>query len=317
MIRIRHLYIIILCAVVAGCATIISGSTQDVTVIMPEGTRVTDAFGSDPLRVYYYNNAAMLKLQRKKDYTLRFVYKGQERVAFLSSSFEPAWILADLFTYYVSYIVDGITGDWNSFDNPLIINFPSDTSKFAINSQLRPEMYGEPVPKMGLTLSAKFGFAFPMSDFGFTYGFGLGYDAITNFTFLIAYEGGNGIEILPHYTKFYTNTSYSHINLECRYKMQGSFYITGGGGISNITSDSLEMKRYAFNDSTGSFYQNDLRTAPINKWIPTLFAGIGIAGTTSYLELRHTFGLSSIPLSNGEIGKFGTTSLTFGINLHF
>ena len=119
---------------IIGCATIINGSTQDVTVIMPEGTRVADSFGSDPLMVYYSKNTAMLKLQRKRDYTLRFIYKRQEKDVIVTSTFEPAWILADLFTDLIGYIVDGITGDWNSFHDPLFISFPADTIKPSNNS---------------------------------------------------------------------------------------------------------------------------------------------------------------------------------------
>jgi len=279
----------------------------------------TDAFGNDPLSVHYHKSHTILSLQRKRDYSLRFKYTGQETDAFLSSSLEPAWVFADLFTDLIGYVVDGITGDWNSFDDPIFIRFPAATSIHADFTEPRIEL-GEDnwVPKTGIIVNAKLGFVFPMSEFlGLSYGFGLGYDAIPRFTFLLTYEGGSGVNILPQYSSYTTNGSYSHYNLECRFKMQGNFYITGGGGWSNITTDSLELYRYGYNDTTGIYYSNTLRTPPATKWMPTLFAGIGIAGQTSYIELRHTFGLSNIFLSNGEIGKFQTTSLTFGVNLHF
>lgn len=314
----RYCYYLFLIAAISvalyGCATIINGSTQDVQVIMPQGTQVTDAFGDEesPMIVHYHNGYTTLRLKRKKDYTLRFRYKGMEALTVLSSSLEPAWFIIDFLTFY-GLIVDGITGAWDSFDDPITIRFPVDSSEKS--NFIQPMAEVAPSPDNGIVLSGKLGLVFP--TVGISYGLGLGYEATPKFTFLLLYEGGSGTNILPNYSSYYAPTSYTHFNVECRYKMQSNFYITGGGGLSNITSDSLQLDRYSFNDTTGRLFQNPIHTAPANKWMPTLFAGIGITGSTTFVELRHTFGLLNIPLANGEVGKFETTSLTFGVNLHF
>jgi hypothetical protein len=285
---------------------------------MPQGTKISDDLENDFMISHYHNGYAILRLERKKDYTLRFLYKGQEAKASLSGSLEPGWLVADLITYYIGYIVDAITGDWNSFDEPLKVRFPADTTQPGRPAVPIVELNeSASAPLVGIVVSVKGGLAFPIADgLGFSYGFGLGYEAFPRLTFLLAYDGGTGIDILSRYSNYYTSSSYSQFNLEGRFK-QGNFYITGGGGWSNITSDSLTIDRSSFNVQTGTLFDNPLRTAPVNKSIPTLFVGIGITGSMTFFEIRHTFGLSNIPLSNGEIGKFETTTLTFGLNFHF
>ncbi len=319
---IRYFLIVIFCASLYGCATIINGSTQDVTVIIPQGTQVSDVFENDgDLPITRHGNGDnTLRLKRKRDYTLRFRYKNQEVIAAIYSSLEPGWIAADLFTDLIGYVVDGITGAWNSFEDPIAIRFPTDTTQ---RSNIAPPIVevGEETQsgKYGIVVSGKLGLVFPMINAeGFNGALGVGYDVNPKLTFLLAYDGGTGIDILSQYSLYnYFGATFTHYNLECRYKVQGNFYVTGGGGLSNITSDSLEINRYSFNDTTGQLFQNPIRTAPVSKLIPTLFVGVGLAGQTFYCELRHVLGLSKIPLANGESGTFQTTSLTFGINLHF
>ncbi len=314
--------VLLFCIALCGCATIINGSTQDATVIIPQGTQVSDVFGNEGnLQITrHYNGDYTLRLKRKRDYTLRFRYKNQEVIAAIYSSLEPGWIAADLFTDLIGYVVDGITGAWNSFEDPITIRFRTDTSQTAKFTLPTVEVIDETTsPKYGIVISGKLGLVFPMMSInGFNYALGIGYDVNPKLTFLLAYDGGYGVNILPKPSIYNSyGSQFSHYNLECRYKVQGGLYITGGGGLSNITSDSLEIDRYSFNDSTGRLFENPIRTAPVSKLIPTLFVGVGIAGSTFYGEFRHTFGLSNILLPNGENGTFQTTSIVFGVNLHF
>jgi hypothetical protein len=312
------LSVLLFCAALYGCATIINGSTQDVSVIMPPGTEISSEFGNDITIIHKRDDNLLLRLKRKKDYALLFTNKGREAKIKITSSLDPGWIVADLFTDFIGYIVDGITGAWNSFDNFIIVRFPSDsivTKEFFPIAEVAQE--DPTVENIGLVLNPKIGIVFPMKSTGFTYGIGLGYRAFPKFTFLLDYEAGSGVDILSQYTPYYSAASYTHYNMECRYKMQGNFYIIAGGGLSNITTDSLDLQRYSYDDSTGNIFRNDIRTAPANKWMPTLFAGIGLSGTTTYFEIRQTVGLSKIPLSSGDLGTFGTTSLYFGLNLKF
>ncbi len=320
MLRIPYFILVLIsCAVLYGCATIMHGSTQDVNIIMPKGTQVFDAFGNNPMLVYSQGGNIALQLKRNKDYSLRFVYKGQEVTTYLTSSLEPGWLLADLFTYFIGYLVDGLTGAWNAFDDPIAIRFPSDTTLAATYVQPTVEVIDEySSAKTGVVVSGNLGLVFPMEEFLATsYGIAVGYEAFPKFTFLLAYQGGTGVTILSQYSNYFGYGSYDHLNLECRFKAQGNLYLTAGGGISNITSDSLELDRSTYSDSLGRVIDSPIRSAPANKWMPTLFAGIGILGSVGFVELRHTFGLSAIPLSNGETGHFETTSLTFGVNLRF
>jgi len=320
---IRFTYSILLslfCIAIYGCATIINGSTQDVHVIMPEGTKITNRSGFDgePIVIQNSNGYAILRLKRKNDYPLLFQYKNQQASIFLTSTFEPGWIVADFFTDFIGYIVDGITGDWNSFQYPITINFPTDTSTHENYSKSIVELNNNDsqIPKIGIILNPKFGLIFS-GDVGFLYGLGVGYEFTPRLSLTLAYEGGLNTQILPRYSNYYGTEYYSQINLECRFKASGNLYMTAGGGMSNITSDSLTLDRYSYSEITHRNYEDPISTAPLNKWIPSLFIGIVVSGQSSYIELRHTFGLSKLPLSSGEVGNFETTSLNFGLNLKF
>jgi hypothetical protein len=303
-----------------SCAAIMQGTTQDVRVIMPPGTQVTDVFGNDgdPMLIDHQNGYTSLRLKRKKDYTLKFAYKGQEAITVLSSSLEPGWVIADFTTFY-GLIVDGLTGAWNSFDDPIRVRFPADTTLAMQTTLPLVEVNeGSLTPTLGIVVTGNAGLVFPMAEsMGLSYGLGVGYQAFPRFTFFLEYEGGTSVDIFSQYSSYYSRTSFSHVNLECRIKALSNFYLTAGGGLSNISSDSLGTDRYVYNDTTGITSKGTFLTTPINKWMPTIFAGIGISGSTTYFELRHTFGLSHIFLPNGEIGKFETTTLTFGLNLPF
>src|ERR1700730_18090452 len=105
--RFRYFLLALLsCAALYGCATIIHGTTQDVSIVMPKGTEVSEAFGNEPILSYSPGGNVFLRLKRNKDYSLRFLYKGQEARTVLSSSLEPGWLFADLFTDFIGFIVD-------------------------------------------------------------------------------------------------------------------------------------------------------------------------------------------------------------------
>jgi hypothetical protein len=296
---------------VFGCATIINGPTQDVRVFMPPGTRVTDAFQNEPIVVVNSQHRTILRLMRTRDYDLRFLYKDQEANMLLTSSFDAGWLVPDL---WGGFFIDAITGCWNSFDNVYIVRFPNDTSHPTVSE---PMIEAYDPDAANFFLSGRAGIV-ANGNFGVFAGVGAGYDVNTHISLLFMYQQGGGLSILPSSSSYYTDGYYAQYNLECRYAIPQNFYLTCGGGISHITSTDIQQDRFTFNDTTGMLAPSStLRMASVDKWMPSVFAGIGLHGRSYFLELRHTFGLSNIAISNGEVGNFGITELTFGLNLHF
>ncbi len=294
-----------------GCASIIQGTNQDVPIDIPRGTRVTSASGIEiPVFSKYSlsDSGSFIRLDRDENYYVRFSYNGRQVTTAFEGHFQIGWLILDYMTFY-GLLVDGISGAWHSFDG-VAVRFPADTS-------VRPyvELFEPPRPKkIGVSILAGTGYALPFGDgYGFvpffnTYSFGAGYHLTSRLMVMAELAGGSIVDILPRYTDYRTSASFSTYFAGARLRFQDDIYASAGGGPAHITSGDLE-----YFDET----RPDLTTPPVNQIIGALYAALGVSGTHGYLELRHTFGLSDIPLSNGETGQFEITSINFGLNLHF
>lgn len=316
-----------------GCATIFNGSTQEVSFSMPEGTEIIEENGEEPFIIYSGKGSAILRLKRKKDYLLRFSYKDQEMSRRISSSLEGGWLIADLFAFYgIGYVVDAITGAWFSFDDRIFVRFPKDKvrdSTQSLSLSERPVFEynrGLQRTKLGGIFTAFLGLNYPKGtrrnngyfsvDIPLQYGISVGYEVLPRLSLLLSNDGSSNISVLPHSSAYRSVSDYSTNSIGVRFRMHDNIYLSGGGGWTHITSDSLVFEGYGY-DIDGRRYDLSNFTAPVDVSMPSLYVGIGIAGSLGFFELRHSFGLSKISLSNGEIGKFQTTSIAFGLNVKF
>jgi hypothetical protein len=308
--RLPAAYSLLIIILFYGCATIIHGTSQDVPIEMPKDTKVTSADGQAiPLmyRVMQGDTATYLRLERDGYYLLRFSYQDQQVTTALESTFDAGWLILDYFTLY-GLIVDAITGAWHSFDG-IAVHFPDDSSSPYVEG-LQPKN-----PKnIGVVLVVSTGLALPLGSgeseftvFNF-FTLGLGYELSPKLTLLAEFNKGGPINIMPRYSDYRTDGSFSAYSIGGRLKIENTIYLSGGGGMTHITS--TDLKYY-------DRYKPSLSYPPVDKTIGALYAGIGISGKFGFMELRHSLGLSKIPLSNGEFGTYETTALGFGLNLHF
>lgn len=305
----------------SGCATMINASTQDVPVIMPRGTRVTDISGELIPVVQnhtYGDSITTIRLERKRDYHLQFSYKGTTIGTTLASSLDWGWIIPDYLTL-IGLFVDAITNDWCYFDG-VKVRFPGDSTSSVIVKTPSIEVFELPeAPKIGLIALVNTGFVYPIGNAEFDFVFfncyrlGFGYEFSRQLSIIATYGQGAGIDIMPSQTKYETFGYYSSYDLEARFSVQKHLYLVCGGGWTHITSDTLKTFIKYVADS-GAIYR---KLPPADTKMPTLFLGIGYTGSVGFIEIRHSYGLSKIFLSSGEIGHFTTTSLNFGLNLHF
>lgn len=289
-----------------GCASIIQGTTQDVPVDVPRGTKVTSAYGGEIPLFYKYSlrdSGSYLRLNRDENYYVRFSYNGQHVAAAFEGNLQIGWVILGCFTSY-GIIIDAVSGAWNSFDG-VAVRFPADTSQ-------RPylEVFEPTREKIGVSVLAGTGLALPFDDVTLlnSYAVGIGYHLNSRLMVFGELGGGGDIDVMPRYTDHQTSTSFSTYFAGARFKFQDDIYIAAGGGITDIATGELEY-------INGT--RPDLSTGPVDKTVGALFGALGVSGTYGYFELRHTFGLSAIPLTNGQTGQFEITSINFGLNLHF
>lgn len=100
----------------SSCATIIKGSTDDVS------------FSSDPTGAKVYVNGSLLgttpvqlELKSKNSYTIEFKKDGYEtKTVLLNNSVGGGWIVLDVLFGLVPIIVDAATGDWYELDQDYV-----------------------------------------------------------------------------------------------------------------------------------------------------------------------------------------------------
>lgn len=95
-----------------GCATIFSGSSEDVSLESdPPKAKVLlngSSMGKTPLT---------LKLQKGKSYIIEFIKEGYENKTLnLSYSLGAGWLILDILSGLIGIIVDAATGNCNKFE---------------------------------------------------------------------------------------------------------------------------------------------------------------------------------------------------------
>ena len=96
-----------------GCATIFSGSKEEVSLSSePKGASIFINGmnrGKAPI---------MLSLKKGREYNIEFKMDGYEtKVWHISYSLGAGWVILDIFTLGIGIIVDAITGAWNGLDD--------------------------------------------------------------------------------------------------------------------------------------------------------------------------------------------------------
>ena len=95
-----------------GCATIFSGSTEDISLESdPPKAKVLlngSSMGKTPLK---------LNLQKGKSYIIEFIKEGYENKTLnMSYSLGAGWLILDILSGLIGIIVDAATGNWNEFE---------------------------------------------------------------------------------------------------------------------------------------------------------------------------------------------------------
>jgi len=106
------LFAILLFNNLSGCATIFSGSSEDIDLSSdPTGAKVLvngAKEGKTPIK---------LNFKKGKEYSIEFVKEGYESKTFrLGYSIGAGWIILDILSGIVGIIIDAATGNWNDFD---------------------------------------------------------------------------------------------------------------------------------------------------------------------------------------------------------
>jgi len=95
-----------------GCATIFSGSREDVSFSSEPSTAKVIVDGQDrgttPLKI---------SLKKGKDYHIDIVKDGYQKKTFtVTYSLGAGWLILDILAGVIGVVVDAVTGNWNGFD---------------------------------------------------------------------------------------------------------------------------------------------------------------------------------------------------------
>lgn len=312
----RSVLLFLFGSLLASCASLINGSTQEVPVRIPEGTIVSDWQGIQlPVirQAKYSDSCSYIKLDRSKKYNLKFEYHGQSIERIFSSAVEPGWIPFDAFFYILPLVIDLANQNMNSFDG-IAIHFSNDASDPKRTGQTYIEPYGA-----GQLFDSREGFSFELmagrNDTKFNgefllpfpndVGFGIGYQFTNHLTGLGSYHFTSGLDLTPkNYKKSYT--AISSIQLEGKYDLIWGFSIGLGAGVSTIQID-----RPYYDSADFRIVQPD-----ISKTMPILTPMLGYYGTVSFIELRYFYGLSEIAFQNTDRIPIRMISLNYGLHFH-
>ncbi|HET9136140.1 MAG TPA: hypothetical protein VFO76_05840 [Candidatus Kapabacteria bacterium] len=280
----------------SSCATIFNGGRQAVPINAPEGTKVYEDY-LDPIPII--DNSILIK-RSKSDCYLKLKKNDEEVKVKLESHFQPAWLIVDVFSY--GWIVDLITQDWNAF-NGIRVHFAGDTVNGAEVKAGYIEQYEDRLTNLHIVLVGGGGYGFPFGSYDqflLTPNFGIvgaGYEITPRLTALATYSGAKTIDLLSHRSSYRSAFSYTAYQLESRFFFSGNYYATGGFGFTHINSKD-ENPKVDVDMALGSI-------------------GIGIAAGIAYVELRHTFGFTTLIFPNKELGRLGITAVNMGLNLRF
>ena len=96
----------------SGCATIFSGSREDVKFTSEPSEAKVMVNGSDK-----GNTPVTVSLKKGKDYEIQIVKDGYQMKKFtVTYSLGIGWLILDIFAGLIGVIVDAVTGNWNLFE---------------------------------------------------------------------------------------------------------------------------------------------------------------------------------------------------------
>jgi hypothetical protein len=318
MLRIHYLIIAFL-AILTGCGTIFNGPTADVLVIMPQGTKVFDRDSSREIaQVTHKNDSAVyLRLERKRDYPLRFSYKNANMDINLYHRLQTSFLVPDLLGLELMAppVVDLATGDWNIFDG-VSVHFPADSN----DPYHSPTPYCELIDAQdyiqhyGVILLLSGGFLTSSSpDFNLVndLAIGIGYKFNSSFS-LYMIDGAYTTDIILPPNSAYSNIGslFQSYLLAGRYRFFKNFYLTTGGGLTNYSAFEFDYK------APDSLHSQRIKNG-FSKNIGSVFSGIGYQAQTWFVEFHQTLGLSPVVFPNGELGKYRSISIDYGFNLFY
>lgn len=309
--------LILLNAVLYGCATMINGTTQDVPVDIDEGTFITDT--ANVLQPLYRSeeNRTFIKLKRKQDHILTFRNGSDSVVVNVIGTMEGAYIAANLFTYGVGYIVDGSTGAWFSFDG-LSVRFPNKGKKSPSDTNIIAQGYDPFRPtKLGLVVRLGVGILGPFGGNqaliiigGNSYSLGLGYKLFNDLHIFADYTFAGLLDSHPKNSRYYSYSNLSSYEASIRFYPVSSIYFTAGVGYSHVRTDSLSNYVNYTSNKKESFIPSQGRMGSV-------VFGVGHSGSIGFIELQARYGTNGFYLSSGERGNLYSFGLRYGLNLTF
>ena len=310
--------VLVLTLSVFGCATLKNGLTQQVPILVPDGTTVTDTAGRIiPINAAHERFPKTITLRRNKNYVLSFEYNGSRATVSMNKSMEAAWLLADIILYVLPTLVDLTTGGWYTFDG-VRISFPDSTETAVpiIGSYTDDrELPEQSTKKIGVTALLGAGIAGPIGGdqaymfiFGNSFTYGLGYKLTNEIQVFAEVNTNFAINVHPPGSSFTSTPRIEIYEASVRYSPIDDIYLGGGFGFSTIYTDSIK-------------HHND---QGVDMVLPAAYAkmpigslAVGHAGSLGFIELQYRFGLHGFDLSSGERGNFSSWTLRYGFNIEF
>jgi hypothetical protein len=315
---IRALLHIALIAGCCGCATIFNGTTQDVPVLVPDGTVIRDTNGILlPIISGHREYPKFITLKRKRDYILTFDYKGARAVVEMTRTMNGWWLIPDILCYVVPTFVDMHTGAWHSFDG-VQVAFPdsAQTGDFAVSRY--PLMIDQVTvrKKLGITALFGLGIAGPVGGdqaylflLGNSFTYGLGYRLRDDTHLFGEVNTSYVLDVHPRDSPFSSEPTVTCYEAGVRYYPVASIYLGAAAGLAQVEIDSIKSH------IPGGRVD---RVMPGNSSnVGTFSFGIGHAGSVGFIELRYRIGLHGFNLNSGERGKLNSFLFRYGFNIEF
>lgn len=99
--------------VYSGCATIFSGSRDDVKFTSEPSQAKVLVNGTEK-----GNTPITVSLKKGKDYEIQIIKDGYQKKNFtLTYSLGIGWLILDIFAGLIGVVVDAVTGNWNVFED--------------------------------------------------------------------------------------------------------------------------------------------------------------------------------------------------------
>lgn len=309
----KHAVLSVFLVVCCGCATIFNGKSQDVPVIVPDGTVITDADGvvHPIVRLPVGSDTGQfVKLRRNKDYIMTFSYQGKEVTAYLDKKVDVAWVITDLL-FWPILIVDVLTGAWHSFYG-MKVDFPADSTTNSESRLTAFELTDEQARRLGGNIMIGISRFFPSDVFLFIpNGFfaGVGYQVTPELSIELTASQYSADLRPPRSIYLDMITNEWSYQLGGRYRLIDDINVTLSGGLTDLSISNFSSR------SSEDVIQVD--SSERSKFVPSASVGIRYAPKNWFIELKHILGFSPLIFPNGERGWLQATSINFGFIARF